>query len=91
MHKNSNVKCRNQHTRARQRILDALDEVVAQLTVQADCFQRRDAAAPIIVTSEVVGWVSSIALALVRYGEGEYQTAAALASIADPTREGSGQ
>ena len=33
--------------------------------------------APIIITSEVVGWVSSIALALVRYGEGEYQTAAA--------------
>ena len=66
---------------ARQRILDALDEVVAQFTVQADCFQRRDATAPILITDEVAGWVSSITLALARYGEGEYQTAAVLADV----------
>jgi len=66
---------------ARRRILAALDEVVAQFTVQADLFQRRDAAASILITGEVVGWVSSIALALTRYSEGEYEDAAALADI----------
>jgi len=90
MCKDSNVNCLTQRAIARQRILDALDEVVAQFTVQADCFQRRDAIAPVIITDEVAGWVSSIGLALARYGEGEYQTAAVLADIADPTHEGSG-
>ncbi len=66
---------------ARRRILSALDEVIAQFTVQADFLQQRDAAAPIPITDEVVGWVSSIALALARYGEGEYEDAATLADI----------
>ena len=47
MYKDGNVNCLFQRALARQRILDALDEVVAQFTVQADCFQSRDVAAPV--------------------------------------------
>jgi hypothetical protein len=66
---------------ARQRILTALDETVAQLTFQAARFQEKDAAAPILVTSEVVRWVERIHRALTRYGEGEYAEAARLADV----------
>jgi hypothetical protein len=67
--------------RARRRILSALDEIVAQCTVQAELLERQDGAAPVLVTGEVVEWVRRVALALVRYGEGEYARAAALADI----------
>ena len=67
--------------RARRQILSALDEIVAQCTVQAELLERQDGAAPVLVTGEVVEWVRRVALALVRYGEGEYAQAAALADI----------
>jgi hypothetical protein len=67
--------------RARRRILSALDEIVAQCTVQAELLERQDGAAPVLVTGEVVEWVQRVAQALVRYGEGEYARAAALADI----------
>jgi hypothetical protein len=40
---------------------------------------QQDGAAPVLVTGEVVEWVRRVAQALVRYGEGEYARAAALA------------
>jgi hypothetical protein len=67
--------------RARRRILSALDEIVAQCTVQAELLERQDGAVPVLVTGEVVEWVRRVAQALVRYGEGEYARAAALADI----------
>jgi hypothetical protein len=36
--------------RARRRILSALDEIVAQCTVQAELLERQDGAAPVLVT-----------------------------------------
>lgn len=66
---------------ARKRILGALDELVAQFTAQADLFGRQDAAAPVLITEGVVGWVERLSLALARYGEGEYARAAGLADI----------
>lgn len=66
---------------ARKRILGALDELVAQFTVQADLFGRQDGAAPRLITDEVVEWVRRVSLALTRYGEGAYAQAARLADI----------
>jgi uncharacterized glyoxalase superfamily metalloenzyme YdcJ len=71
----------DQRQAARRRILTALDETVAQLTFQAARFQEKDAAAPILVTAEVVRWVERIHRALTRYGEGEYAEAARLADV----------
>jgi hypothetical protein len=56
--------------RARRRILSALDEIVAQCTVQAELLERQDGAAPVLVTEGVVEWVRRVAQALVRYGVG---------------------
>ncbi len=67
--------------RARERILAALDEIVAQCTLQAELLARQDAAAPLLITDEVVDWVRRVALALARYGEGAYERAAELADI----------
>ena len=72
--------------RARRRILSALDEIVAQCTVQAKLLERQDGAAPVLVTEEVVEWVRRVAQALVRYEEGEY----ARAALADITGAGEG-
>jgi hypothetical protein len=47
--------------RARRRILSALDEIVAQCTVQAELLERQDGAAPVLVTGEVVEWVRRVA------------------------------
>ena len=73
--------------RARRRILSALDEIVAQCTVQAELLERQDGAAPVLVSEGVVEWVRRVALALVRYGEGEY----ARAALADITGVGEGE
>ena len=67
--------------RARRRILSALDEIVAQCTVQAELLERQDGAVPVLVSEGVVEWVRWVAQALVRYREGEYARAAALADI----------
>jgi len=66
---------------ARRRILSALDEIVAQYTVQVKLLERQDGAVPVLVTEEVVEWMRRVAQALVRYEEGEYARAAALADI----------
>jgi hypothetical protein len=42
--------------RARRRILSALDEIVAQCTVQAELLEKQDGAAPVLVTEGVVEW-----------------------------------
>ncbi len=67
--------------RARRRILGALDEIVAQCTVQAELLERQDGAAPVLVTEGGVGWGRGGAGARVRCGEGESARAAALADI----------
>jgi hypothetical protein len=74
---------RPERTLARQRILSAIDGVLAQLVFQADRFQRFDAAVPALVTDEVTDRVSSVALALVCYSEGEYEAAASLANTTE--------
>ncbi len=66
---------------ARERILGALDEIVAQFTVQAELFLRQDAAAPVLITTEVISWVERVSLALNRYAEGEYEAAELAADI----------
>ena len=71
-------------TLARQRILSALDELVAQFVVQADSFERLDPVAPLLITDEVRRWISSTALDLTCYWEDGYQIATTLASITDP-------
>ena len=76
------------HAFAQRCILSALDEVVAQFVFQADRLQCFDAAAPVLITDAVAERVSSIALALTRYGEGEYAAAACLANGASPRRGG---
>jgi hypothetical protein len=59
--------------RARRRIRSALDEMVAQCTVQAELLERQDGAAPVLVSEGVVEWVRrAAALADVTgVGEGE--------------------
>jgi hypothetical protein len=73
--------------RARRRILSALDEIVAQCTVQAELLERQDGAVPVLVSEGVVEWVQRVAQALVRYREGEY----ARAALADITGVGEGE
>jgi hypothetical protein len=78
---------RPERTLARQCILSAIDGVLARLVFQADRFQRFDTEAPILITDEVTDRVSSVALALVRYGEGEYEAAVSLANIAELAKQ----
>ncbi len=76
--------------RARERILSALDEIVAQCTLQAELLERQDAAAPVLITDEVADWVRRVSLALARYGEGAYEQAAELADITGVGGAGNG-
>jgi len=56
---------REERLRARRRILSALDEIVAQCTVQAALLERQDGAAPVLVSEGVVEWVRRVAQALI--------------------------
>jgi hypothetical protein len=79
--------CPDTRALARQRILSALDEVVAQIVFQADRLERLHVAVPLPIARELAQRVTTIVLALACYREGAYRDPASLAIIADPGQE----
>lgn len=75
------------HTRARQHILAALDEVMAQIIFQADRLERLDVTVPLSTACELAQRVTMITVALVCYRAGAYQASVRLANIGNPGQE----
>ena len=66
---------------ASQRILAALDEIIAWMILCAERLEQFGTAMPPWAAHEMTELVAITTLALIRYNEGAYETAASLASM----------